>query len=453
MPAAGETDGLEPKVAVGWLAAALVLIAAAMIIGPRVCITSKLNLENSPEALTRDARNHIRNFGYTAKPSDSAWGLEYTEDYKSLYGVAFQRSRRAVAAIRRRASRPSSTSGIAKARSPFRRSASFMCRWTTTILLSSSPAWFAWKPTRMANSSALKPSHPRWKSRPHPPRHSIGTSSSWPRGSMPAKFQTAEPTWTPLANWDTRAAWTGTDPATGAKLRIEAAAWRGRPVFYRIIGPWTSAGRMTPPSSSSSLPFIVIIYIALLAASVLVLDNVRRGRADLRGATRLSLIYFLCLASVKLLQMHHTATLGEIDNFWTGIGGALVNGWSHLGLLCGAGTLGAAQVAAHYDLLDALHHERRFPDPLVGRDLLYGTVFGIVLDFGDVVGTLLCAPREQSSTRVPAAERNAGCTRRTGRCHRLGSRRHFHRCALLFHTLPAAPGLAQGVDCRHCLRQ
>ena len=66
--AAGETDGLEPKVAVGWLAAALVLIAAAMIIGPRVCITSKLNLENSPEALTRDARNHIRNFGYTAKP-------------------------------------------------------------------------------------------------------------------------------------------------------------------------------------------------------------------------------------------------------------------------------------------------------------------------------------------------------------------------------------------------
>ena len=33
--AAGETDGLEPKVAVAWLAAALVLIAAAMIIGPR----------------------------------------------------------------------------------------------------------------------------------------------------------------------------------------------------------------------------------------------------------------------------------------------------------------------------------------------------------------------------------------------------------------------------------
>jgi hypothetical protein len=28
-------------------------------------------------------------------------------------------------------------------------------------------------------------------------------------------------------------------------------------------------------------------------------------------------------------------------------------------------------------------------DPLVGRDLLYGTVFGIILDFGDVVDTAL----------------------------------------------------------------
>ena len=125
-------------------------------------------------------------------------------------------------------------------------------------------------------------------------RHSIGTSSFWPPGLDRTQFQTTEPTWTPLANWDTRAAWTGTDPATGAKLRIEAAAWRGRPVFYRIIGPWTVAGRMTPPSSPRlRLPCIVIIYIALLAASVLVWHNVRRGRADLRGATRLSLIYFL----------------------------------------------------------------------------------------------------------------------------------------------------------------
>src|ERR1039457_1251513 len=61
--AAGETEGLPPKLALGWLASALVLIAAGMMVGPRVCITSQLNLENSPDALTRDARAHLRSFG------------------------------------------------------------------------------------------------------------------------------------------------------------------------------------------------------------------------------------------------------------------------------------------------------------------------------------------------------------------------------------------------------
>ena len=80
--AAGETEGLEPKAAIAWLAAAAVFIGAAIIIAPHVCITSKLNLENSPDALTRDARAHIRGFGYTTKPADNAWGLEYTADYQ-----------------------------------------------------------------------------------------------------------------------------------------------------------------------------------------------------------------------------------------------------------------------------------------------------------------------------------------------------------------------------------
>ena len=159
-------------------------------------------------------------------------------------------------------------------------------------------------------------------------------------------------------------------------------------MFYRIIGPWTVAGRMTPPSSSSSLPFIAIIYIALIAASVLVWLNVRRGRADLRGATRLSLIYFLCLASVKLLQMHHSATLGEIDNFWTSIGGALVNG-GLIWVFYAALEPWVRRKWPRTMISWTRYTTKGASDPLVGRDLLYGTVFGIILDFGDVVDTAL----------------------------------------------------------------
>src|SRR5450759_2503038 len=58
--AAGVPVVLEPKLALAWLAAALLLIVAGMILVPLLAITSKLNLEISPDALTRDARAHLR---------------------------------------------------------------------------------------------------------------------------------------------------------------------------------------------------------------------------------------------------------------------------------------------------------------------------------------------------------------------------------------------------------
>ena len=111
--------------------------------------------------------------------------------------------------------------------------------------------------------------------------------------------------------------------------------------------------------------------------------NVRTGRADLRGATTLSAIYFVCLASAKLLVMHHTATIGEINGFWTAIGSAMVNG------------------AINWIFYVALEPwvRRKWPrtmiswtrytskgasDPLVGRDLLYGAMLGALLTLGNV---------------------------------------------------------------------
>jgi hypothetical protein len=74
-----------------------------------------------------------------------------------------------------------------------------------------------------------------------------------------AQWRPAEPEWTPLANWDVRAAWTGADAVTGSPLRIEAAAWRGRPVFFRMIGDWTRPERTQPPSIGQSWPLVVVL--------------------------------------------------------------------------------------------------------------------------------------------------------------------------------------------------
>jgi serine/threonine-protein kinase len=205
-----------------------------------------------------------------------------------------------------------------------------------------------------------------------------------------AKFQTAEATWTPLANWDVRAAWTGSDPATGAKLRIEAAAWRGRPVFFRIIGPWTVAGRMAQAGNNSgnAIPFLVIMFVAVIAACVLGWHNFRAGKADRQGATRLAVIFFATQASYSLLVMHHTATMNEIAGFWTIVGTAMAN---------------AVLNFVFYVALEPWVR-RKWPrtivswtrfcskgvsDPLVGRDLLYGIGFAALLNLSTAAAVAL----------------------------------------------------------------
>ena len=70
----------------------------------------------------------------------------------------------------------------------------------------------------------------------------------------PAQFHRAEPTWLSLAAFDERAAWTGSWPGTEFPLRIEAAAWRGKPVFFHLIGPWTTPDRsqyQKPPARAT----------------------------------------------------------------------------------------------------------------------------------------------------------------------------------------------------------
>ena len=381
--AAGETEGLPPKLALGWLAAALVLIAAGMMVGPRVCITSQLNLENSPDALTRDARAHLRSFGYGEKPADSAWGLDYADDYRKYAALhpteADARWRNPAAGQPplvkfwyRQSPQPMSAAhqfnvAVVFEDPPFERSG--------MLRLETDPEG------RLIRFEAV----PLQVEKPAPSVPPFDWNKLFQAAGIEmTQFQTTEPIWTPLANWDTRAAWTGTDAATGAKLRIEAAAWRGRPVSFRIIGPWTVPGRMTPPGNQSgnSIPVLVIIYITMIAACVLGWHNFRTGRADRRGATSLSVIFFVCMASANLLVMHHTATIAENAGFWTSIGNALLN---------------AVLNWVFYVALEPWVR-RKWPrtmiswtrytakgasDPLVGRDLLYGAAFGALLELFD----------------------------------------------------------------------
>jgi hypothetical protein len=374
--AAGETEGLPPKVATAWLAAALVGTALIGVLSVPYLITEKVPMDVPPDALARDARHLLEGFGYTAKPKDAAWGMDYDNAY-----VDYLNAHRDLAAARWR----NPAAGIPPIIYFWYRESP---RPMTARLELNTNLGFGDPPLDVSGMARVStdPQGKLQRLEVVPPQFEspapAGPPFDWSvlfraAGLAQSQFQVAEPEWTPLANWDTRAAWTGTDGPTGGKVRVEAAAWRGRPISFRIIGPWTKPERMTPASSDVQVAVIAVVYLALAAAGVLAWRNFRSGRSDRRGASSLAMLYFAGLSGGSALASHHVLTIAELSVFWRVIA---------------KGALNAAIVWMFYIALEPWVR-RRWPhiliswtrytvkgvrDPLVGRGLLYGAIFASI---------------------------------------------------------------------------
>ena len=123
----------------------------------------------------------------------------------------------------------------------------------------------------------------------------------------PAKLRAVEPQWTPPFFSDARAAWEGAWPERpDIPIRVEAAAYRGRPVWFEIVNPWTRPERdaAVPADARAGAGRALVIALLLGAGrtgTVLARRNVRLGRVDRRGAYRLALLS-LSLGMVSLLS-------------------------------------------------------------------------------------------------------------------------------------------------------
>ncbi|MBZ5724045.1 MAG: serine/threonine protein kinase [Acidobacteriia bacterium] len=373
--AAGDTEGLQPRIALIWLAATLAAIVLAGIAGAKFCITARVPLEAPPEALARDARNLLKGFGYSAKPGDAVWGFDYNSAYQGYLS-----NHRDAAARRWR----NPAAGLPPVIDFWYRESPHdivAVRHFNVVVNYGDP------PLEMSGMARLKTDSagnlreleavPPQVEAPAPATGEFDWGGLFRAAGLdPAAFQPVEAQWTPLANWDTRRAWTGADPPSGAALRVEAAAWRGRPVFFRILGPWSSPERSEQAhAQASQLVIIAIVYTALIAACLIAWYNLRAKKGDRRGAARLGIIYALCMAGRSFLTMHHAASQEELSLFWDAVASAALN---------------AGMVALFYLALEPWVR-RRWPqtvigwsrfttrgirDPLVGRDLLYGAGLG-----------------------------------------------------------------------------
>jgi serine/threonine-protein kinase len=371
--AAGESEALKPSIAIAWLAAALAAIAIAGFLQANWSLPTKLPLDVSPEALSRDSRNLLKSFGYTAKPVDTAHGLSYADGY-----LAYLHTH--PAAARARWQNPSA--GLP----PllyfwYRESPNYLVpqRSFATADSEDNPpqeiSGMVWMRTDLDGKLLLLEVVPPQQEPPTQNAPHFNWASLFAAAGLDlTRFDNAPATWTPLANWDERAAWTGKDATTGVPVRIEAAAWRGRPVGFRIIGPWTTPERMEARSSQQVL-VIFTIYVLLAAAIIISWRNFGSGHGDRRGAKKLFAIYFFCMLAARLIIAHHAPVFDETDLIWKAISISALN---------------AAALWVFYIALEPWVR-RRWPetiiswsrfttkgirDPRVGRDILYGAAMG-----------------------------------------------------------------------------
>jgi serine/threonine-protein kinase len=190
---------------------------------------------------------------------------------------------------------------------------------------------------------------------------------------------TAE-SWTPPQYADARAAWTGQIGTPPESVRVEAAAFDGRPVYFAIVGPWTRPVRQQePPEGNRWLGYVSLglLTVSLLAAGRMARSNLKQGRGDRNGAIRLAAFLFAIQTAEFLVGAHHVPHLG-IE-------------WSHFVRAASISFFAAGMIWLLYLALEPVARRLwpnlliawsrlltgRLRDPMLGRDLLVGLLAGV----------------------------------------------------------------------------
>jgi Protein kinase domain len=179
---------------------------------------------------------------------------------------------------------------------------------------------------------------------------------------------------------DERRAWSGTAPDSNVPLRVEAASFEGRPVWFAVIGPWEAEASNRALDGLGTAFQAGLEFLAPLLCAVLAFVNLRRGRGDRRVALRLAMIAFFAVLLARLFRAHHAASAEEINLLVRILGHALF-----IAAAVALGYLGLEPYVRRYQPDALISWVRlahgRLRDALVGRDVLLGVLGGMVSVF------------------------------------------------------------------------
>ena len=196
------------------------------------------------------------------------------------------------------------------------------------------------------------------------------------------QFVASTPQEIPLQAYDERMSWIGKYPeAPGYPIRIEAAAFHRKPVYFDIFGPWrTSSFRLDIQAPMNErvtgILLLSLFYGVLIICALLALKNLRLGRGDRKGAFRVAFFLLILKLIGWVSSVHHVPVfIGEAKLLLTGIESALF--WScFVGLMYLALEPILRRRWPHRIISWSRLLSGDFKDPLVGRDILIGAVLG-----------------------------------------------------------------------------
>ena len=384
--AAGQGVGLAPGIAVALFAAAIVFIGAEYLLDVRRSALERIPAPYSAEILSQKARDLIHSLGFTNAPADEAYRFEWSD---SFLQYAETHDKPAPDWNKLLAQQPVPLH-FGYRQSPYPLTArSYRSDLLTPGIVSHDdppPIESGMIDLEMDAQGRLI----RFQRVPEQLQIPAGQTPQidWKplfdaAGLDRSKFQPTEPLWTWIGTSDTRAAWTGVWPESGRPLRVEAAALRGSPIAFSLISPWNEPGRMPKDTSAGQqgqfLLLAAIVLAIFFGGGWLARRNLAQGRGDRDGAWRLAAWIACVQMALWICDSHFNSSIGTFAIFLLAVCTSVFYGFL---------------IYVMYIALEPLMR-RRWPrtliswsatltgqwrDPIVGRDVLLGVVFGLGID-------------------------------------------------------------------------
>ncbi len=378
--AAGSRGVLTPRAASALVAATVAGLVGVALLANVSTLLNRVVADKSPEALAEHARGMLARLGHEEPARDASWHIvpnlsllrwiAENDPSPGRWDACATPGSPAMHFDYRQSPRylvPAGASGLVDSRDPSLREGSVFIE---TDLQG-----------RLLRLRIVPPLADR-SAEPSPPADWSGLLEL--AGLAPERVRSVAPTRQASLHVDERAAWTGTlADACDLPVRIEAGALRGAPIFLEVQFPDDPAlpaerevKRQRGLGFEDLLWLLFLIAIAAVTATRL-LHNLRLGRSDRRGAFRLAAAVFGLRFGWWVLGGHHVPEV-----------------YAEIELLVMAVARSLFPAAIMWALYVALEPEvrRYWPqalvgwsrllagrvrDPLVGRDILAGTLVGI----------------------------------------------------------------------------